>query len=134
MLPPVVPLVVQQCVAVVAFSWLGFVGLTGLKTAVSRRAEEKEEQTVAASQKLGAAGANFVLAIASYATVLVFAFIQKDNVCPNLHDHQVQRRRPCTGTPACRQPSGAARRCTAPHRHLQAPPLHWYDSSHDPDS
>ena len=78
-LPPVVPLVVQQCVAVVTISWGGFVTLTGLKTRVSRRAEEKEEQAVAASQKLGAAGANFVLAIVSFATVLMFAFNQKEN-------------------------------------------------------
>ena len=78
MLPLVVPLVVQQCIAVVVVSWLGIVGLTGLKTRVSRCAEEKEEQTAAAAQKLGDAGANFVLAIASYAIVLVFAFIQKD--------------------------------------------------------
>jgi hypothetical protein len=77
-LPPVIPLAVQQCAAVVGISWLVIVGLTGLKTRVSRRAEEKEEQTAAASQKLGAAGANFVLAIASFATVLMFAFIQKD--------------------------------------------------------
>ena len=42
-LPPVVPLVVQQCVAVVTISWGGFVTLTGLKTRVSRRAEEKKE-------------------------------------------------------------------------------------------
>ena len=72
-LPPVVPLVVQQCVAVVTISWAGFVTLTGLKTRVSSRAEEKEERAVASSQKLRAAGANFVLAIVSFATVLMFA-------------------------------------------------------------
>lgn len=77
--PSVPPVVVQRSVAVVTASWIIFGGLTEVKTRVKRRDEIKVKQVDDASQKLGASGATFVLAVLPFATVLELAFIEKDN-------------------------------------------------------